>query len=81
MLKRTEAQAIAAAVDRLTERFPDEPRSVVEDVVAEEYSVLDGCRVRDYVAILVERGARRRLVRRQLSADFASVPGGSPGAA
>jgi hypothetical protein len=81
MLKKTEAQAIAAVVDRLAKRFPDEPRSVIEDAVAQEHSLFDEGRIRDYIPILVERGAKLRLVQRQLTVDYSYAPGGSPGAA
>lgn len=67
MLKKTETQALADVVDRLAERFPGEPRSVIEDAVAHEHSLFDEGRIRDYVPILVERAAKRRLVRRQLA--------------
>lgn len=67
MLKKTETQALADVVDRLALRFPVEPRSVIEEVVAHEYSLFAESRVRDYIPILVERAAKLRLVRRQLA--------------
>ena len=67
MLKKTETQALADVVDRLAQRFPVEPRSVIEEVVAHEYSLFAESRVRDYIPILVERAAKLRLVRRQLA--------------
>ena len=67
MLKKTETEALQAVVDRLAERFPGEPRSVIEDVVAHEHSLFDEGRVRDYVPILVERAAKLRLVHQQLA--------------
>ena len=96
MAKKSEAQAVAAVVDRLAAHFPGQPRSVIEDVVAHEHSLFDEGRVRDYIPILVERAAKLRLSGRapqparsaqpepalpmQL-AIAASAPGGSPGAA
>lgn len=51
-----------AVIDRLTERFPDEQRSAIEDIVAEEHELLDDGPIRDYVPVLVERAAKLRLV-------------------
>ena len=61
MTKELEARALMAVIDRLTERFPDEQRSVIEDVVAEEHELLDDGPIRDYVPVLVERAAKLRL--------------------
>lgn len=56
-----EPEALMAVVERLAERFPDQQRSVIEDVVAEEHGLLDGGPIRDYVPVLVERAAKIRL--------------------
>lgn len=61
MTNEPEVRALMAVVDRLAERFPEEPRSVIEKVVAEEHRVLDDGPIRDYVPVLVERAARLRL--------------------
>lgn len=61
MTNEPEVRALMAVVDRLAERFPEEPRSVIENVVAEEHRVLDDGPIRDYVPVLVERAARLRL--------------------
>jgi hypothetical protein len=61
MTKEPEVRALMAVVDRLAERFPEEQRSVIEDVVAEEHRFLDDGPIRDYVPVLVERAARMRL--------------------
>ena len=66
MAKKSEAQAVAAVVDRLAERFPAVERSVIEDMVAHEHSLFDEGRVRDYIPILVERAAKLRLARQHL---------------
>ncbi|TLM74537.1 three-helix bundle dimerization domain-containing protein [Pseudarthrobacter sp. NamB4] len=63
MIKETEVQALLGVVERLAQRFPNHERSIIEDVVAEEHSLLDGGRVRDYIPILVERAAKLRLKR------------------
>lgn len=58
-----EPEALMAVVDRLAQRFPDEQRSVIEEIVAEEHGLLDGGPIRDYVPVLVERAAKIRLSR------------------
>ena len=67
VLRETEIRALRAVVGQLARRFPDQPRSVIEEVVAHEYSLFAESRVRDYIPILVERAAKLRLVRRQLA--------------
>lgn len=60
MTSEPEIRTLLAVVDRLVERFPHTQRSVIEAVVAEEHRLLDGP-IRDYVPLLVERAAKRRL--------------------
>ncbi len=61
MGKQTEAQALASVIDRLAQRFPERPRSEVEEIVSEELNALSDGPIRDYVPILVERAAKIRL--------------------
>jgi hypothetical protein len=61
MTKEPEARALMAVMDRLVEHFPDQDRSAIEQIVAEEHEQLDEGRIRDYVPVLVERAARLRL--------------------
>ncbi|WP_165478399.1 hypothetical protein [Arthrobacter sp. S39] len=51
---------MAHVIDRLVQRFPDKPRTEVEEIVSEEANALDGP-IRDYVPVLVERAAKDRL--------------------
>ena len=51
---------MAEVVERLSQRFPDVSREVVEAAVRVEHEGLDGP-VRDYVPVLVEHAARDRL--------------------
>jgi hypothetical protein len=81
VLKETEIRAVRAVVDRLARRFPDHPRSVIEEIVAYEHSLFAEGRVRDYIPILVERAARVRLASPGVlspQASTASAPAGSP---
>ena len=78
MPKRTEAQAVAAVVDRLAERFPAVERSVIEDMVAHEHSLFAHGRVRDYIPILVERAAKLRLSGRPAQPAGPALPQPAP---
>jgi len=81
VLRETEIRALRAVVDRLARRFPDQPTSVIEDVVAYEHSLFAESRVRDYIPILVERAAKLRLASPAVlspQVGAASAPGGSP---
>ncbi|MDH6292268.1 MULTISPECIES: three-helix bundle dimerization domain-containing protein [Rhodococcus] len=46
---------------RLIQRYPDLDSGVIEDLIAAELGRFDGCRVRDFVPLLVERAAARTL--------------------
>ena len=62
-----EHQAIEQVCARLSARFPTVPAETVRRVVSETHQALDGP-VRDYVPVLVERGARERLARGDVGA-------------
>ena len=68
-----------AVVERLTARFPDQQRSVIEEIVAEEHGLLDDGPIRDFIPVLVERAAKIRLSRAQPPQRRGS-PAASPGA-
>ena len=61
MAKEDEAQAVAAVIDRLAKKFPETPRTQVEQIVTEEYIALNDGPIRDYVPVLIERAAKLRL--------------------
>jgi hypothetical protein len=52
---------IAEIVERLSERFPEMAASTVREVVAETYDEFEDARVRDFVEVLVEKQAKKRL--------------------
>ena len=56
-----EDQAVGHVIDRLADKFPDRPRSVIEHVVSEERHLLDDKPLRDYIPVLIEHGAKSRL--------------------
>ena len=63
MSELDETQAIDQVINRLAERFPTLDRDHIAEVVEEELRLLDGGRVRDFVPVLVEKGANKRLKR------------------
>jgi hypothetical protein len=56
-----EARAVDQVVDRLAARFPDVSRDHVAAIVGEEHLELEGNPIRDFVPVLVEHDARKRL--------------------
>ena len=60
-MNEDEDRAVAEVAERLLKRFPLEPPDVVKATVAEFHQQYDGCRIRDYIPVLVEREARDRL--------------------
>ena len=57
----SEQQDIERAVQNLSAQFPQIPRSHIDHVVAEVRAEHTHSRIRDFVPLLVERKARRRL--------------------
>jgi len=52
---------IHQVADRLSEKNEGIPREIIDKVVSEEFHELDGRPVRDYLSILTERAAKKRL--------------------
>jgi len=67
-----EDQAVSHVIDRLAEKFPDRPRSLIEEVVSEERHLLDDKPLRDYIPVLIEHGAKSRLRTAARMAETAS---------
>jgi hypothetical protein len=67
-----EARALDGVIDRLAERFPHIPRTSIARAVHEEHNLFDGSPVRDYIPVLVEHAAKRRL-RPTISAERHSL--------
>ena len=61
MSELDETQAIDQVIDRLSQRFPSLEREHIADVVQDEHGQLEEGRVRDFVPVLVEKAAKRRL--------------------
>jgi len=56
-----EAAALALLPARLHDKFPMVPLSLIEQLVIEIVARYDGCRIREFVPLLVERESRDRL--------------------
>jgi hypothetical protein len=56
-----EEREIAEVIDRLMKKFPAATREEVEIAVTSEYLPLEGNPVRDFVPVLVEKQAKKRL--------------------
>ncbi len=57
----TAAQTITDIVQRLSERFPSTPAETIRRVVTETYADFADAKVRDFVEVLVEKQAKKRL--------------------
>ena len=56
-----EADALVSLPGRLHDKFPMVPLSLIEQLVIEIGARYDGCRIREFVPLLVERESRDRL--------------------
>ena len=54
-------EAIRRVVERLVEKFSDVPRAEIEDVARAEFAAFSDRPVRDFLIILTERAAKKRL--------------------
>lgn len=57
----SDQEVMDEVVNRLSEKNSDVPRDVIDKVVREEYAALSGGTVRDYLSVLTERAAKKRL--------------------
>jgi hypothetical protein len=56
-----EAEALRQVTQRLRSQFPELPPEQVEEIVRGRYEAFDHRPIRDFVPVLVERGARAQL--------------------
>lgn len=54
-------QTIQQVADALEGKYPDMARADLEEIVREEFGAIAGRPVRDYLSILTERAARKRI--------------------
>lgn len=60
-LLHNEARALTDAIDRLATRFPLHSRATIAEIVNQTHQAYDDSRLRDFIPLLVEREARRKL--------------------
>lgn len=60
--KKTEREAIDDVIKRLKKKYPDVGGKHIEAVVEENYATFKQAKLRDYIAVLVEHGAKARIV-------------------
>jgi len=57
----SDQEVMVQVADKLSEKNSDVPRNVIDDVVREEFMALAGRPVLDYLSVLTERAAKKRL--------------------
>lgn len=57
----SDQEVMNQVAEKLSEKNADVPRKVIDDVVREEYLALAGRPVRDYLSVLTERAAKKRI--------------------
>lgn len=67
-----EQRQLDEVIERLTEQYPGVSPDTITDVVHEMHASFDGARLREYVALFVERRAHAALD--QLSVSYESMP-------
>ncbi|QYF72494.1 three-helix bundle dimerization domain-containing protein [Cryobacterium sp. PAMC25264] len=72
MSELDETQALGHVLDRLSQRFPGLGRAHIANIVEEEHGRLEQGRVRDFVPVLVEKAAKKRL-KKEADDTFVSV--------
>ena len=65
----SDEDTIQQVVERLQEKFPDTPQADIEEATRTEFAEFAGRPVKDYLAILVERSAKKRLKKSAGSAN------------
>ena len=56
-----EVRSVEEVIDRLALKYPGVERAEIEKIVAEEHQAYDGHPVRDFVPVLVEKSAKKRV--------------------
>ena len=56
-----EQRSVEEVIERLTKRYPDVDRFEIERIVAQEHQAFEGRPVRDFVPVLVEKSAKKRV--------------------
>jgi phage terminase Nu1 subunit (DNA packaging protein) len=65
--EKQEREAVAAVAERLKKKFPDLPKSHIDEIVQAQYSRLGEARLRDYIPVLVEHDSKQVINREEKS--------------
>jgi len=57
----SDQEVMTQVADKLSEKNASVPRTVIDEVVREEFEALAGRPVRDYLSVLTERAAKKRI--------------------
>ncbi|SDZ45274.1 three-helix bundle dimerization domain-containing protein [Herbiconiux ginsengi] len=63
--KKSEREAIDDVARRLKKKYPEVPGQDIEQLVESNYSEFKHARLRDYIAVLVEHGAKAAITARK----------------
>jgi chromosome segregation and condensation protein ScpB len=63
--KKTEREAIDDVIRRLKKKYPDVSGKDLEQIVESNYSAFKHAKLRDYIAVLVEHGAKAEITARK----------------
>jgi len=74
----SEARALTDTIDRLAIRFPLHSRATVAEIVSQAHQGYDESHLRDFIPLLVERDARRKLEHTTTQATPAQEPSSEP---
>jgi hypothetical protein len=61
--KKSEREAIDDVVKRLKKKYPDTSGKHIEQIVDDNYKKLQNAKLRDYIPVLVEHGAKSEIVK------------------
>lgn len=56
-----EQRSVDEVIDRLAGKYPEVDRAQIEQIVADEHQSFEGRPVRDFVPVLVEKSAKKRV--------------------
>jgi chromosome segregation and condensation protein ScpB len=59
--KKSEREAIDDVIRRLKKKYPDVSGKELEAIVERNYSAFKNAKLRDYIAVLVEHGAKSEI--------------------
>jgi hypothetical protein len=59
--EEAEQRSVDEVIDRLAGKYPEVDRAQIAEIVADEHHAFEGKPVRDFVPVLVEKSAKKRV--------------------